>query len=176
MEEQTLTPVDGVPKQIGYYLAGMEEVRAQLREAVSKLTNAETHRKLRPDTHSIAQLILHCGEAEWWWIQCVVNGQDIDDELEASFFWDVLEEGNEPLTTVAAAECIEEIDRISGLTKDLLEGFSDGDLDRVFVKKRPDGLRLEKSLRWILHHLTDHEAQHKGQILMLKRLMQTGGQ
>jgi uncharacterized damage-inducible protein DinB len=29
----------------------------------------------------------------------------------------------------------------------------------------------EISIRWILHHLIDHEAQHKGQILMLKRLM-----
>lgn len=29
---------------------------------------------------------------------------------------------------------------------------------------------LEQSLRWILHHLIDHEAQHKGQALMLERL------
>ena len=33
------------------------------------------------------------------------------------------------------------------------------------------GQESEYNLRWILHHLIDHEAQHKGQILMLKRLM-----
>lgn len=174
MDKQTLTPVEGVKKQIGYYLAGMEEVRGQLRDAVGELSNAEVHAKLRPDTHSIAQLILHCGEAEWWWIQCVVDGQEIDEELEASFFWDVLEEGNEPSISLSAADCIAEIDRISGLTRELLEDFSKKDLDRYFKRVRPSGRRTKKTLRWILHHLIDHEAQHKGQILMLKRLLKTG--
>jgi uncharacterized damage-inducible protein DinB len=29
-------------------------------------------------------------------------------------------------------------------------------------------------LRWILHHLIDHEAQHKGQIMLLRRLLGLG--
>ncbi len=172
INRQTLEPVEGVPIQIGYYLAGMEEVRDQLREAVRDLSNNVTHAKLRPDTHTIAQLILHCGEAEWWWIQCVVNGREIDEELESSVFWDVLEKGHEPSEEMSAGECISEIDRISGLTLETLKNFADSDLDRYFVRERPDGRITEKSLRWILHHLIDHEAQHKGQILMLKRLLQ----
>ncbi len=172
INRQTLEPVEGVPIQIGYYLAGMEEVRDQLREAVRDLSNKVTHEKLRPDTHTIAQLILHCGEAEWWWIQCVVNGREIDEELKASVFWDVLENGHEPSEEMSAGECINEIDRISGLTLETLKNFADSDLDRYFVRKRPDGRTTEKSLRWVLHHLIDHEAQHKGQILMLKRLLQ----
>ncbi len=172
MNRQTLEPVEGVPSQIGYYLAGMEEVRDQLREAVRDLSNNATHAKLRSDTHTIAQLILHCGEAEWWWIQCVVNGREIDEELKASVFWDVLENGHEPSEEMSAEDCINEIDRISGLTLETLKNFADSDLDRYFVRKRPDGRTTEKSLRWVLHHLIDHEAQHKGQILMLKRLLQ----
>jgi uncharacterized damage-inducible protein DinB len=43
-------------------------------------------------------------------------------------------------------------------------------LDRTFSFERRDTTE-ERSLRWILHHLIDHEAQHKGQILMLKRLL-----
>ncbi len=85
--KQTLTPVEGLSKQIGYYLAGMEEVRDQLREAVTGISNEKLHAKLWPDTHSIAQLILHCGEAEWWWLQIVVGGGEVDEELESSFFW-----------------------------------------------------------------------------------------
>ncbi len=169
--KQTLTPVEGVSKQIGYYLAGMEEVRDQLRKAVMGLSNEKLHSKLRPDTHTIAQLLLHCGEAEWWWIQIIVDGGDIDEELESSFFWDVLEEGNEPLDDISAQDCIDEIDRISGLTRELLKDFNDSDLDRYFTKELPNR-KVEKSLRWILHHLIDHEAQHKGQILMLKRLLE----
>lgn len=172
--KETLVPVEGVHEGIGYYLAGMEEVRAQLRAAMKELPDATAHAKLRPDTHSIAQLILHCGEAEWWWIQCVVNGREVDDELKATPFWDVLEEGNEPLD-MSAADCVAEVDRLSGMTRDLLSAFSDTDLDRYFLRELPNGRKIEKSLRWILHHLIDHEAQHKGQIFMLKRLLTADG-
>ena len=174
MNRETLTPVEGVPTGIGYYLAGLEEVREQLRDAVEDLSNEMAHSRLRPDTHSITQLILHCGEAEWWWIQCVVNGREVDDELKKSIFWDVLEEGKEPPRSLSAKTCVAELDRISALSVELLAGFSDDDLDRMYRKDRGERGVLEVSLRWILHHLIDHEAQHKGQILMLKRLLKSG--
>ena len=170
MSKQTLTPVEGVPKQIGYYLAGMAEVREQLREAVADLTDEEISLEIRPDAHSIGELILHCGEAEWWWIQCVVTGRAIDDELKNSSFWDVLEDGQYPAEGYSAAFCMEEIDKISALTRELFSDFSDEDLDKYY--ERPFSKeKTEKSLRWILHHLIDHEAQHKGQIFMLKRMI-----
>lgn len=168
--KETLSPVEGVAPGIGFYLAGMEEVRAQLREIAEELPDDIAHARLRPDTHTIAGLILHCGEAEWWWIQCVVNGAEIDDELKSTVFWDVLEEGNEP-EGMSAADCVAEIDRISAKTRELLSAFSDSDLDRYFLRERSNGVKIEKSLRWILHHLIDHEAQHKGQIFMLRRLL-----
>ena len=170
IDRQTLTPVEGASEQIGYYLAGMEEVRAQLREAVEGLSNEAAHAKLLPETHNIVQLILHCGEAEWWWIQCVVMGGEVDDELKSSAFWDVLEEGNEPSTALSAKSAVREIDQISELTRAHLAGFSDEDLDKYYERPYSEQ-KIEKSLRWILHHLIDHEAQHKGQILMLKRLL-----
>ncbi|REJ79460.1 MAG: DinB family protein [Acidobacteria bacterium] len=172
--KETLEPTEGVAPGIGYYLAGMEEVRAQLRDAVKDLPDDVAHARLMPETHTIAGLILHCGEAEWWWIQCVVNGRPIDDELKATTFWDVLDDGNEP-EGMSATECIAEIDGITAKTRDLLSAFTDSDLDRYFLKERSNGVKIEKSLRWILHHLIDHEAQHKGQILMLKRLLSSSG-
>ncbi len=42
-------------------------------------------------------------------------------------------------------------------------------LTNVFSFER-QGETHELTLRWIPHHLIDHEAQQKGQILMLKRL------
>ena len=171
MYKFNLEPIEGVPAGIGYYLAGMEEVRAQLREAVKDLPNASAHARLMPETHNIAQLILHCGEAEWWWIQCVVNGGEVDEELKNRAFWDVLVEGNAPSEAMSANSCIKEIDRISAMTRELLGGFSDDDLDKDYTRDRGEDGTIEASLRWILHHLIDHEAQHKGQILMLKRLL-----
>ena len=163
-----MKPVAGVPEQIGYYLAGMEEVRAQLRDAVKDLSDELANKRFRNDAHTITELILHCGEAEWWWIQCVVNGKDVDDELNSKPFWDVLEE--EKSVEMSSAKAIEIIDEISQMSKELFASFSDEDLDKVFEKELPTRT-IKHSLRWILHHLIDHEAQHKGQIFMLKRML-----
>jgi uncharacterized damage-inducible protein DinB len=55
-------------------------------------------------------------------------------------------------------------------TREVLSSRSDDDLERITPFER-GGEKYEYTLRWMLHHLIDHEAQHKGQILMLKRLM-----
>ena len=91
IEKQTLEPAEGFPKGIGYYLSGMEEVREQLRKAVNDLSNAEISAKFTPDSHSIGQLILHNGEAEWWWIQTVVAQKELDEEEGKDLgYWDIL--------------------------------------------------------------------------------------
>jgi uncharacterized damage-inducible protein DinB len=66
--------------------------------------------------------------------------------------------------------CLQEIEKIRNQTRDVLFSKNDADLDQV-IKFERRGKTTEHSLRWILHHLMDHEAQHKGQILMLKRIM-----
>ena len=66
--------------------------------------------------------------------------------------------------------CLREVEKIRNQTRDVLFTFNDSDLERMISFERR-GKKTEHSLRWILHHLIDHEAQHKGQILMLKRLM-----
>ena len=172
IEQQTLEPVAGFSKQIGFFLAGMEEVRAQLREAVSDLSNEEVSAKLMPGAHSISQLILHCGEAEWWWIHTVVAERKLDEEeAKREAHWDVLLDDDFAAKNYSAGFCIKEIDRISSKGRELLKDLQDHELGRYFGFEKDDGTRIEKTLRWILHHLIDHEAQHKGQILMIKRLL-----
>ncbi len=172
IEKEDLKPIAGFPIQIGYYLSGMEEVRAQLREAAADLTNAEVSAKLMPNTHSIGQLILHCAEAEWWWIQAVAAEKELNqEEARREAYWDVLLDTEFASKNYSAQFCIDELDRVSGSGKKILARMTDDDLERYFGWEKEDGTRFENSLRWILHHLIDHEAQHKGQILMIKRLL-----
>jgi len=66
--------------------------------------------------------------------------------------------------------CLDVIAAIREETRDFLASLDDGALENVYRHTRGD-TTIEPNLRWILHHLVDHEAQHKGQILMLKRLL-----
>lgn len=171
MDRRGLHPAAGVSREIGFYLAGMDEVREQLREAVSGISQPDIGRLAVPETHSIGALVLHIGEAEWWWMQCRVSNHELTDDDARTPFWDVLKEPGRVATKGYSAEfCLAEADRIRAQTRDVLASFNDHDLERAFAFER-HGTSYERSLRWILHHLIDHEAQHKGQILMLKRLL-----
>lgn len=171
MATRVLTAAEGFTPGIGLYLSGMEEVREQVRDAVAKLAGEKFNRPAFLGAHSIGALVLHIGEAEWWWMQCNVAGHKLTEEDRAAPFWDVLEEPDAFRRRGYTAEfCLQQIDNIRNQTRMLLSKFNDDDLDRIFSYKRRGQIH-EQSLRWILHHLIDHEAQHKGQILMLKRMV-----
>ena len=170
-QRRVLIPAAGVPREIGLCLSGMDEVREQLNAAVSGMSNADIGRCAVDGAHSVGALILHIGEAEWWWMQCVVSRHSLTDEDSRTPFWDVLKDPDRVAKNGYSAEfCLRQVAVIRAQTRDLLATFVDDDLDRVFTFER-DGNTYDLSLRWILHHLIDHEAQHKGQILMLKRLL-----
>jgi uncharacterized damage-inducible protein DinB len=149
----------------------MEEVREQVCNAVSGISTEQLGRPAFLGAHSIGALVLHIGEAEWWWMQCVVSGHKLTDQDRSAPFWDVLDNPEAFASRGYTAEfCLQEIEKIRNQTREALFVRNDSDLEKVSSFERRGELH-EHSLRWILHHLIDHEAQHKGQILMLKRLM-----
>lgn len=171
MRRRVLTPHPGLSTGIGYYLAGMEEVRLQVQVAVKTIPDELIGRPAFLGAHSIGGLVLHIGEAEWFWMQMVVSGHELTEEDQQAPYWDVLEDVEKVARNNYTTEfCLSEIDRIRNQTRDVLFSYNDKDLERIITYERR-GETTEYNLRWILHRLIDHEAQHKGQILMLKRLM-----
>jgi len=64
----------GFSRELGCYIAGMEEVRAQLLKIIADLSDEELYARLVPGAHQIGGLLLHLGENDWWWICAVANG------------------------------------------------------------------------------------------------------
>lgn len=172
VERHVLEPAQGVSNEIGFYLSEMADVRAQLREAVSDLTQEQTRARAVEGAHSIGALVLHIGEAEWFWMEMVITGHKLTDEDRARPFWDVLKDREKfDRLNLSSQECLRIVDEIRDETRARLSSFRDDQLDEASIRSERRGQQYEFSLRWILHHLIDHEAQHKGQILMLKRLL-----
>ena len=170
MPLHTLIPYPGLSRDIGLLFSGMEEVRGQVRDAVISLNEQQIGRPAFLGSHPIGALVLHIGEAEWWWLQCIVLGNKIDDAVRSMACWDVLEDPEGFAKRGYTAEyCLNEIQKIRQQTRELLLTWTDADLEKTYNIQKQDGLH-EHTLRWILHHLIDHESQHKGQILMLKRI------
>jgi uncharacterized damage-inducible protein DinB len=149
----------------------MEEVRRQVAVAVKTIPDDLIGRPPFLGAHSIGGLVLHIGEAEWFWMQMVVSGHQLTEEDKATPYWDILEDVDRVSRNGYTAEfCLSEAEKIRNQTRDVLFSYNDKDLERIITFER-HGETTEYNLRWILHHLIDHEAQHKGQIFMLKRLM-----
>jgi uncharacterized damage-inducible protein DinB len=171
MRRRVLTPHPGLSTGIGYYLSGMEEVRSQVVAAVKAIPDEQIGKPAFLGAHSIGGLVLHIGEAEWFWIQMVVSGHQLTEEDKKAPYWDILDDVEAVARNGFTTEfCLQEVEKIRNQTRDVLFSFNDKDLDRIIHYERQDK-PTEHNLRWILHHLVDHEAQHKGQILMLKRIM-----
>lgn len=171
MAQHVLTPHPGLSTGIGYYLSGMEEVRSQVIQAVKDIPDDLIGKPPFLGAHSIGGLVLHIGEGEWFWMQMVVSGHSLTEEDKQAAYWDILDDVERVTRSGYTTQfCLLEVEKIRNQTRDLLFSYSDADLDRMVEFER-QGKVTEHSLRWILHHLIDHEAQHKGQILMLKRMM-----
>ena len=171
MRRRVLTPHPGLSTGIGYYLGGMEEVRSQVNFAVKAIPDDLIGKPPFLGAHSIGGLVLHIGEAEWFWMQMVVGGHALTEEYKKAPYWDVLDDVDRVARDGFTTEfCLKEIEKIRNQTRDRLFSYNDKDLERIISFER-NGETSEYSLRWILHRLIDHEAQHKGQIFMLKRLM-----
>lgn len=172
IEKEVFEPMPNFPREIGFYLSGMAEVRAQLNDAVRDLSSEEISAKVLPNMQSIGQLILHNAEAEWFWIDCVLAEKELDEEVaKREVFWDVLLDEDFAAKNYSAEFCIKTANKVRISCQKNLKKFGDEDLETYFGFNKKDGRRIEVTLRYVLHHLIDHEAQHKGQILMLKRLL-----
>lgn len=171
MRRRVLSPHPGLSTGIGYYLSGMEEVRNQLEAAVKPIPDDLIGKPAFLGAHSIGALVLHIGEAEWFWMQMVVSGHQLTEEDKQAPYWDILDDVEAVARNGYTTEfCLQEAEKIRNQTRDVLFSYNDKDLERIITFERR-GKTTEHNLRWILHHLIDHEAQHKGQIFMLKRLM-----
>jgi uncharacterized damage-inducible protein DinB len=149
----------------------MEEVRSQVVAAVKTIPDDLIGKPPFLGAHSIGGLVLHIGEAEWFWMQMVVSGHQLTEEDKKASYWDILDDVERVARNGFTTEfCLQEAEKVRNQTRDVLFAYNDKDLERTITYER-HGKPTEHNLRWILHHLIDHEAQHKGQILMLKRLM-----
>jgi uncharacterized damage-inducible protein DinB len=165
-----LEPVPGVSRGIGFCLAGLEEVRAQTIKLLEDMTVPELAVRVTPDSHQIGALALHLGECEFWWIEVGLAKKEITDEDRKFAHLHDSTETDFASKNYSAADCVKVLGRIHRRAIETLSNYSDRDLDVVFTNDaHPAG--FNGNLRWILHRLTDHEANHKGQIAMMKRMI-----
>jgi uncharacterized damage-inducible protein DinB len=164
-----LESTPGLPPRLGLYFAQMEDVRRVTKRYVEGLTVDQLSWYPNERVESIGTLLLHIAAVEFSWIQEDIARRPMPEEWIIGFpiRFNIAQIRGEPLSYF-----LEKLDRVREETRQILAGLTDEDLRRPVVPLddtgKPDAETY--SIEWILYHLIEHEAHHRGQISQLKRL------
>lgn len=163
---QTLYPYDAMWREIGCAYRALEDVRADTKAAVAGLSQETLDRDPGHGIMPIGALVCHVGMAEAWYLVKVWRKEPIPEEFKRVFdagLWDKNLHASKglPLTEMFAT-----LDAIRERSRLALMKATDAEMDRAVIETK----RGPATLRYLLHHLVEHEAHHRGQIALLRRL------
>jgi len=165
-----LDPAPGFEGEVAIWVATLDDARRQTKAVVEGLTVEQLAWKPPAGGNSIGQLLRHVALVELDWVITDLCGEkELPPGAPPLMTLDgpMAEPGPRPL-----AEFIEALDWCRALTKERLKKFPKGEIEATRTY-RGEGVIKVFNVRWILYHLLDHEAQHKGQILAIRRMKES---
>jgi uncharacterized damage-inducible protein DinB len=151
------------------FVDALELSRDDTMQVLEDVTDAEYSVRVGAKAHTIAELVVHLANVSVWWTECVVNRTELSEERRVRYL----------LTDVGAMNTPPpSYDRwmLHSLLAESLElvlWTFRGMPDEAFTccdRLRADADTLY-SAEWVLYNLLDHEAHHRGQIALIKRMM-----
>jgi uncharacterized damage-inducible protein DinB len=157
----------------------MDEQRHLVLAAVHGMTAADLAWQPAPGMNSIGMLLAHLAVAENHMVAIGVEGKSASDTKGVVGLTDEddglpLAPGAPPPPALEGKDLYffeDALARARAYTRGVLPRVTDADLARVIVRQRADGFRREFDVAWMLYHLLEHEAGHRGQIQVLRHLM-----
>jgi len=122
------------------------------------------------NVESIGTLLLHIAAAECSYMQEDIARRPMGEEWKIAF---PIRFGMKQVEGQELEYYINKLDEVRKDSFDLLTGLTDDDLLRVVspLDSGDSDADIEYTIEWLLYHLVEHEAHHKGQIAVMKRLL-----
>jgi uncharacterized damage-inducible protein DinB len=159
----SLDGVEATEPEVRSWLGAMEDCRRRTLDTLEGLSEGDLDRASPSNGNSIGTLLYHIAaiEADWLFSEILEGGEPFPEEL---FPDDDREEGGR-LTPVTGVSLSAHVDRLS-LVRAKLLGHLRGMDTEEFHRPRslPD---YDVTPVWVLHHLLQHEAEHRAQIAEL---------
>ncbi|MCH7905510.1 MAG: DUF664 domain-containing protein [Armatimonadetes bacterium] len=151
--------------EVALLVAMMDATTKSWKDDLRGISEKEFRWQAKKGAHSIAMMILHCVMAEYWWIQSVTLGKDMDMKFINGLGYKRMDIANGIYGTPLKkpkAWYLKQMTDIRRKTKKAMKGLK--------PSHTGIGRGNEFTLRWVLHHLVEHEAYHSGQMTLLREL------
>lgn len=165
-----LAPAEGFTTGIGRYVTMLEDVRERTKKYVQGFSSDQLSWHPNSRVESVGTLLLHIAACECSYIQEDIVRQPMGEEWVIAF---PIRFDKPQLSGKNLSFYIDKLDEIRRDSLNVLRDLSDADLKRIVIPLDPGegNESVEYSIEWILYHLVEHEAHHKGQIALMKRIM-----
>ncbi len=159
-------PLPGYEPTIGRWLWQLEDTRHETKEAVTGLVPATLDWTPHVGENSISTLLYHIALIELDWLYTeVLENQPWPEELKLLFAV-ADRDGQGHLSAVHGAPLDEYHHRLDLTRQRLLDSFLGMTVEEF---RRPRSLpSYQVTPEWVLHHLIQHEAEHRGHIQLLR--------
>ena len=158
----TLEPLEGFDPEVGAWLWAFQDARRRTLEALAGLDDQTVNWAAPDGSNSIGTLLYHLAVIEIDWLLAeILAGADFPPEFTELLKYDVRDDAGhlvavivEPLETH-----LERLARCRAYFLEQVAGMSAADFHRPRLLEQYD-----VSPAWVIHHLMQHEAEHRGQI------------
>ncbi len=166
-ERLIIEPLPDYEPEIGLLLGMLEESRDRTKERLAGLTDDEIAWTPGPGLNSIGTILYHLALIEADWLYAEALEQAFPPEAMALFPDDARDDAGR-LTVTRGASLQEDIERLDAVRAMLLAAFRGMTLAEFRrVRVLPE---YDVTPEYVLHHLMQHEAEHRGEIGMLRAL------
>lgn len=151
--------------EIGRWLWALQDTRQSTLEALGQLDPAMIDWQPADNESSIGTVLYHMADIEADWLYVEVLEQPMPPEVAALFSYPT-RDAQGRLTQVVGLSLEQHLSRLGTVRGLLLEVFEQMELEDF---RRARSLEhYDVTPEWVLHHLIQHEAEHRGQIGALR--------
>lgn len=166
-ERLTIGALPGYEPEIGLALAMLADTRQRTHGLLEGLADADLDWTPAPGCNSIATVFYHLAAIEADWLYTEVLEIPFPPEAAALFPRDVRDADD--LLSASQGETLAQLmarlDAVRALLLAAFQGMSAAEFRRI--RSLPD---YDVTPEYVLHHLMQHEAEHRGEIGMLRAL------
>ena len=166
-DQLTVQPLIDYPQPIAEALWRLQDGRERTLDALKDLPAEVVDWQATGLQNSIGTLLYHIAAIELDWLYSEVLEREWTSEIEDLFPYPVRDDKGH-LYPVVNVSLSDHLARLEKTRQFLLDGFNEITLeDYRQTREMP---RYDVSPEWVLHHLSQHEAEHRGEILTIRTL------